>query len=205
MSHGLTAWALGADFKQLELYKTGSGVALYTYSAPLLFGNIGHALVAAGGPLGPVFAGALFIRIGYYPQLVRWSLFLFSTLLLLSVIFWVRTTFGILMILAIGLVIGFIAVFSAQHWQRFALQFLGVQACISSYQRLDYLFTYEVTIAGNAMLSDTGQMEKYLGLPHWFWAVMIILFSLWLLFISLKMPPVPKNRLTSGHTDSVRL
>jgi len=203
MSHGLTAWALGAEFSDLKLYSSGSGVARYSYSSPLLFGNIGHALVAAGGPLGPVLAGALFIRMGYYPHLVRWGLFIFSSLLLLSVILWVRTTFGILMILATGVVIGLIAIFSNIHWQRFALQFLGVQACISSYQQLDYLFTYEVNIAGNTMLSDTGQIADYLGGSHWFWAILITVFSIWLLYISLKQPRSNKPKTTKNPYSTI--
>jgi hypothetical protein len=32
-------------------------------------------------------------------------------------------------------------------------------------------------VDGQAMISDTGQIEAALGLPHWFWAGVILLIS----------------------------
>ena len=60
---------------------------------------------------------------------------------------------------------------------RFSLQFLGVLGAMSMLRDFNYLFTEQGVIEGQAMLSDTGQIEAALGLPHWFWAGVILLIS----------------------------
>ena len=184
IGHGLSALLLGGDFKQLLIYPSGSGIA--SHSGHLLWGRVGRALVALGGPLGPAIAGAFFIRAGKRTNTARFSLFFLSLALMISIIFWIRTGFGIMMILGVSLTIGFIALFANAYWQRFSIQFLGVQACISSYHQIDYLFMESVVIDGRTLLSDTGQIAKYLGGGHWFWALLIIVFSSWLLLNSLR-------------------
>ena len=50
----------------------------------------------------------------------------------------------------------------------------------------DYLFTETAMIEGRAMLSDTGQIAAALGLPHWFWAGVILLLSALMVGAALK-------------------
>jgi hypothetical protein len=66
------------------------------------------------------------------------------------------------------------------------IQFLGVQACISTYRQLDYLFMDSANINGQYMPSDTGQIAQALLLPYWLWGGLIagisfalLAFSLW--------------------------
>ncbi|MGB3641665.1 MAG: M50 family metallopeptidase, partial [Rivularia sp. (in: cyanobacteria)] len=59
MGHGLAAIFLGGNFRQLEIFPNGSGVA--THSGRLFLGPIGRAFVAAAGLLGPPIAGAILI------------------------------------------------------------------------------------------------------------------------------------------------
>ena len=61
MGHGLAAILLGGDFRQLEIFPNGSGVATYTYRGRLFLGPIGRAFIAAAGLLGPPIAGAILI------------------------------------------------------------------------------------------------------------------------------------------------
>jgi len=197
MAHGLTALLLGGSFLRLDIYPNGSGMASYTLSSA--WGHWGSALVAAGGPLGPPLAGAVFIFAGRYPRSAKICLLLLSATLGLSVVLWIRSGFGVWAIAFIAVIVGIIAV-NAPNWLRqVMIQFLGVQACISTYQQIDYLFTASATIDGQYMVSDTGQMAENLFFPHWFWAVVIIVLSIGLLWTSLRLayrqPSVGKLRL----------
>ncbi len=57
--------------------------------------------------------------------------------------------------------------------KRFAIQFLGVQACISVWQQFGYLFTPGGRIEGQLQRSDTGAIADVLLLPYWFWGSVI--------------------------------
>ncbi|MBD2165656.1 M50 family metallopeptidase [Calothrix membranacea FACHB-236] len=182
MAHGLMAMILGGQFDKLQIFGNGSGVASYRIARSL--GPIGPAFVAAAGPMGPPIAGAALILASRSFKVASLSLKILGGFLLLSTLVWVRSLFGIVAIPLLGLIILGIA-FKAPRWvQGFAIQFLGVQACISTYHQLNYLFSYN---AGPLGLSDTGQMERYLFLPYWFWGGLMAIASLVILVRSLQV------------------
>lgn len=185
MGHGLIALLFGGKFDQLILFPDGSGLALH--STPVKLSAAGRASIAAGGPLGPPIAGALFILAGRHYKTAHYGLILLGVLLIASVLIWVRSAFGMVVISALSIVILGIA-FKAEAWlQTFTIQFLGVQACVSTYHQMDYLFIYSVTIDSQQMLSDTGHIAEQMWLPYWFWGIVIILISLGMLFLSLRL------------------
>lgn len=182
MGHGLMALLLGGQFKQLQIFSNGSGVA--TYAMSLSLAPIGPALVAAAGPMGPPIAGAVLILASRSFTTASLSLKILGGFLLLSTLIWVRSWFGFVAIPLLGLMILGIA-FKTPRWtQGFAVQFLGVQACVSTYHQLNYLFSQT---AGPLGLSDTAQMQKYLLLPYWFWGGLMAIASLIILVQSLRI------------------
>jgi hypothetical protein len=182
MSHGLMALVLGGQFRKLEIFDNGSGVASYAMSLSLA--PIGPALVAAAGPMGPPIAGSVLILASRSFKTATLSLKILGGFLLLSTLIWVRSLFGLIAIPLLGLIILAIA-FKAPRWlQGFAIQFLGVQACVSTYHQLDYLFSYS---AGPLGLSDTGQIQQRLLLPYWFWGGLMAIASLVILVQSLRI------------------
>ncbi|MBD2604715.1 M50 family metallopeptidase [Scytonema hofmannii FACHB-248] len=182
MSHGLMALVLGGQFRKLEIFDNGSGVA--TYAMSLALAPIGPALVAAAGPMGPPIAGSALILASRSFKTATLSLKILGGFLLLSTLIWVRSLFGLIAIPLLGLIILAIA-FKAPRWlQGFAIQFLGVQACVSTYHQLDYLFSYS---AGPLGLSDTGQIQQRLLLPYWFWGGLMAIASLVILVQSLRI------------------
>ncbi len=182
MSHGLMAVLLGGQFRKLEIFGDGSGVASYAMS--LALAPIGPALVAAAGPMGPPIAGSALILASRSFQTATLSLKILGGFLLLSTLIWVRSLFGLIAIPLLGLIILAIA-FKAPRWlQGFAIQFLGVQACVSTYHQLDYLFSYS---AGPLGLSDTAQIQQRLLLPYWFWGGLMAIASLVILVQSLRI------------------
>ncbi|MDJ0799520.1 MAG: M50 family metallopeptidase [Calothrix sp. MO_167.B12] len=182
MGHGLAAIILGGDFRQLQIYGNGSGVAFY--SGRLYFGSIGRALVAAAGPMGPPIAGAGLILADRKLQTASFCLKILGSFLLFSVLIWVRSLFGIVAITLLGLVILGISLKAPKWMQGFAVQFLGVQACISTYHQLNYLFSSN---AGSLGLSDTAQIQQQLFLPYWFWGGLMAIASLVILVQSLRI------------------
>ena len=82
----------------------------------------------------------------------------------------------------IGLAILGIAFKGSPGTQRFAVQFLGVQACVSTYRQISYLFSQS---AGPQLVSDTAQIQQVLLLPYWFWGALIAVLSFLILAQSL--------------------
>lgn len=185
MGHGLTAMILGGDFEKLLIFPNASGVAFHR--GALLLGPIGRAFVAAAGPMGPPIAGAAFIIASRRFQTTNYSLIFLGSLLITSSFIWVRSWFGLIAIPILGVTILATAL-KAPHWiQGFAIQFLGVQACVSTYHQMDYLFTPTAVVGGRLSLSDSSQIAQNLLLPYWFWGGVMAIASLLLLVQSLRI------------------
>ncbi|MDJ0732787.1 MAG: M50 family metallopeptidase [Nostocaceae cyanobacterium] len=182
MGHGLAALILGGNFQQLKIFANGSGQAFY--SGSLFLGPIGRAIVAAAGPMGPPIAGAALIVASRSFKATSLILKILGGFLLLSTLIWVRSPFGMVAIPIIGLIILGISLKTPKWMQEFTIQFLGVQACVSTYHQLNYLFSYS---AGSLGLSDTAQMQKQLFLPYWFWGGLMAIASLVILVQSLRI------------------
>ena len=184
MGHGLTAIALGGKFNQLLIFPNGSGLAYN--SGRLALGSFGQALVSAGGLMGPPAAGAALLLASRRLKSAKLALFTLGILLILSTLIWVRSLTGWLILPVLGIGILYLSIESVAWLQIFAVQFLGVQACISSYRQLSYLFSSSATIGGRTMPSDTGRIAQLLILPHWFWGALIAGFSAFILVGSLQ-------------------
>jgi len=184
MGHGLTAILLGGDFHKLLLFSDGSGLA---YNSVSFGGRLGRALVLMGGPLGPAVAGGIFILSGRRAKTAHWCLMALGCVMLLSVLLWIRTWFGAIAITLWGLLILFLAFETPKKIQAFMIQFMGMQAIVSTYHQKDYLFGGgAVNINGGNLVSDTGKLAEYLFLPHWFWAALIMVISASIFWFSLK-------------------
>lgn len=184
MGHGLTALLLGGNFHHLEIYSNGSGLAVH--SGDLFLGGIGTAIVAAGGPLGPTIAGALFIGLSKNPKTAKIILLVLGIILLLSVLIWIRSIFGVIFITFFGFLVIAIAIKFKDKYKTLTLQLFGVQSCVSVYLSIGYLFSSGANVEGNSYLSDTAVMASYLFLPYWVWGALIILISIFLIYKSIK-------------------
>ena len=186
MSHGLAAILLGGTFKSLSISMNGSGHA--SVAGPFFMGRLGDAFVAAAGPMGPAVAGALFILSSKRLRTARTALFLLGVALLFSTAYWVRdslTGWVVLPLIAAGILA---IAWKAEDWaQSFTIQFLGVQACISTFLQIDYLFTNKVQIGDELVPSDTGAIAEALWLPYWMWGILLTAASLALLVQSLRI------------------
>lgn len=175
MGHGLTALAFGQHFEQLMIFASGSGVAQSQVAGDA--SRFTLAAIAAGGPLAPSLVGALLILASAHPRLWRPVLWLAAAAICASVIIWVRSPVGYVVLPLVAALVALVAWRAPSGFARFTLQFLGVIGAMSMLRDFDYLFTENAVIEGQTMLSDTGQIAAVLGLPHWFWAGVILLIS----------------------------
>ncbi len=182
--HGLAALGLGGSFHRLSLFANGSGLALT--SGPLWLGPFGPALVAAAGPLAPALAGSLLILASRRAQTARTGIGVLAGLMIVSLLLWVRSGFALLVIGILAALLLWIVAAASPGLRIWTVQFLGVQASISMFFQIDYLFTRQVVIGGKTFLSDTGQMAQALLLPYWCWAVVLIALALLLPYRSLR-------------------
>jgi hypothetical protein len=193
MGHGLTAALLGQHFEQLRIYANGSGVAesfVEADASPLTL-----AAIAAGGPLAPTIVGAGLIIASAHARLWRPVLWLVAAAIFASVIVYVRSPVGFAVLPLVAALLALIAWRAQGPFTRFTLQFLGVLAAMSMLQDFNYLFTEEAVIAGQRIVSDTGQIEDALFLPHWFWAAAILAISAVTIGASLRYALSDKRRL----------
>ncbi len=181
MSHGLMVVLLGGNFNKLEIFADGSGLARYEYRGSLFLGPIGKVLVSAAGPMGPPIIGASFILASSNWQTSKQILIILGSFMLISVLIWVRTGIGVLVISLLGLIILGIGLEASPEIQIFTTQFLGVQACISTLRDFNYVFRYY------GGYSDTAKIAEVLLLPHWFWGILITIASISLLIQSLRI------------------
>lgn len=193
MGHGLAALAMGEEFIRLMIYANGSGVAESTREA----GNpaLEAAIIAAGGPLGPTLAGAALIVASAHRKAWRPALWFVAAAILTSTIIWVRSAVGWAVLPLIGASLALIAWKAREGLARFVLQFLGVLGAMSMLADFNYLFTESIMLGGEQMLSDTGNIERALLLPHWVWAAVLLLISASLVGAALKYALSDKRRI----------
>ena len=184
MAHGLAAILAGGRFEQLAIYRDGSGVALALMPGDAsLFSS---AFVSAAGPLGPPVIGALLIVASRSRRATLVALGLLAGALVLSTLVWVRSTVGWLVLPGFALVLAGAVWRGSPKVREFVVQLLGVQAAISSWHDLGYLFSDGGMVAGQPQRSDTAAIADSLLLPYWFWGGTISLAIVALIAASLR-------------------
>jgi len=183
MGHGLAAILTGGSFEQLMIYPDGSGVALSL--RPADSSVFSDALVSAAGPLGPPVAGALLLLASRGRRTGRAALAVLAAVLVLSTVIWVRSLVGWVVLPLIALALLAILLRGSSKAQDFTIQLLGVQACISTYQDVGYLFSAGGSVGGRLQRSDTAAIADSLWLPYWFWGGAISIVIVVLLAASL--------------------
>lgn len=184
MGHGVAAMLTGSSFERLLIFPDGSGLA--QSMRPADASGLTNALIAASGPLGPAIAGSLLIIASRTDKATRAALTVVGLALIISTVIWVRTLTGWLVLPALGIAILALAWRGTAAQQRFGIQLLGVQACISVWQQFGYLFSSGGSIGGELHRSDTTAIADALLLPYWFWGAAIsavIVVLLWRSFV----------------------
>jgi len=185
MGHGLAAMAFGHEFERLVIFPNGSGYALHLAEGDP--SRISQAMIAAAGLLGPTVAGCLLILASRTRRATKAALVLLGAALLGSTVIWVRSTTGWMVLPLLGGASLLLAFYGKEAHRRFAVQFLGVQGCISIYRDFGYLFSRGGYMEGRLQMSDTEHIAQALFLPYWVWGTLITAVIMAMVFYALKI------------------
>lgn len=174
MGHGITALLTGSDFDHLVLHADGSGMAAWRGNP----GRLATALIAAGGLVGPTFAGIGLLLVARNPRHARTVLACLSALIVVTVVLWSRNAFGVVFLIAVAATLGIAARALPPAAASFVLHFIAATLCLSWFNHLSYLFSAQAMVNGVAMPSDSSVIAQALWLPYWFWGGVLALFSL---------------------------
>lgn len=185
MGHGLSAMLVGCEFEKLTIEGSARGgmVGLAYNLCPSDMGRIRNAILSAGGPLGPAVAGGLAIMASRRVETARLALLVMGGMLLLSCLIWVRSWMGWVYAGGFGVLITGIGLIGAEGLQSLAVRVLGVMSWLSMFGQWDYLMMDKVS---DSVHSDTGAISNALFLPHWLWAIAIIVAAVFILVASIR-------------------
>lgn len=182
MGHGLTAIAVGGELLKVEIHQNASGVAWTRTIA-----GWRQAAVAAGGLLAPSIAGGLFIWVGRNSRSSAITFLSLSLFILVCCALWVRSSFGLIVLVPVGLIFLVLSQKSSQGFQQFLIQFMGVHMLVDTFTRtLNYLFLSSANVGGKVRHSDTSIIAEHLIGGHFFWACAIATLAIGILIISLR-------------------
>jgi len=169
---------------KIEIFADGSGIAYHTL--PLQSANLKSALVALSGPIFPPIVGYFFISYSKNLKIVKFLLLLLSFSIFISLIHWVRNLFGFVFLLGISIFFALVALGKKEKLSVVTAQTIGIQAFVSVYLSMGYLFSKSGIVNQSSFASDTEIVAQNLFLPNWFWGGLIIVLTLILFILSLK-------------------
>ena len=108
------------------------------------------------------------------------------SVLVAVLLFWVRNPFGFMFIALLAALLGTLAWWAPARAAQVACAFFGIELCLSTFSRADYLFTATARTGNGAMPSDAAQIAEALFPPYWLWGGAIALLSLAILVLGLR-------------------
>ncbi|HUQ05755.1 MAG TPA: M50 family metallopeptidase [Kofleriaceae bacterium] len=196
MGHGVGALLSGGEWADFHMFKDGSGYARTTRGS-----DFAMALTCAAGLVGPAVAAAVFMAMGLRARLARYALGATGAFFALSLVLWVRGSFGVAFVAIVAAACLGIALKASHETARIALLFFATQLALSVYSRGDYLFEDYVDgqmSDGKRTASDVQMMSDALGMPYWFWGLTCAAFSaavlLGALWLYMRQPRIRPSR-----------
>ncbi len=182
LGHGLGALMTGGSFLKMIVSPDFSGTAHTAVS-----GQGARVVVILSGLLAPAFVGGGLLVLSRGFRQSRLALGLLTFGLILTGVLWAGDGFTRITVLAAGLIIGLLAFRAPPHIRQIAAQMIAISICLNAVTHIDYFFMRGGVSGGRAMTSDTGALAQIIGLPHLFWAMMLTVFSMGILYVSVRM------------------
>ncbi|MEM6343764.1 MAG: M50 family metallopeptidase [Bacteroidota bacterium] len=187
MGHGLMALLLGGTFSKLEIFANGSGLAYTNAQGFWINDDIGRALVGLGGLLGPPIAGGIMIVSGRQKKWARICLLILAGMIFLSIGVWIRTVWGIIILSIIGLFVLYVSWKGSARSQQLLVQYLGLQASLSTFMQVFYLFTEKANVGGREGLSDTAMIAQHTFGNYFLWGCLITVITIAIIIYSFRL------------------
>jgi len=210
-SHALVALLTGGSVQSLTIASDGSGL---TYSAPS--GFIGGVLTSSAGYLGTTIAGVLMlylIRKRFSPNKILTAEGIFVAVMLVvftivspifnflslqvaySSILFTIVAGSILAAALIGL-----GIYSSPRVASFAVAFLAAQCLLNAIFDLKDVLMMNAPLVGSDMANDAANMAAATHMPGFFWLLVCIGISLFMISLGLRLYAINKNKI---GTDTV--
>ncbi len=169
LGHGITAWLAGGSFESFDMWLDGSGLAHCR--------SPHHALVSAGGLLGPAIMAAVGFVLARRAKVAQVGLLIGAAALLVLTVLLAGTWLAWVYMPAVAAILIFIAARKDPEFAQITMVFLALQMALSVFSRGDYLFMKEATTGAGTFPSDVAKIATVLGGPYWMWGGLIGLFS----------------------------
>jgi len=169
MFHGVTALVFGGSIEKVTIHADPSGLTWYALP---LGSSTGQFFTASMGYMGTSLFGALLLILRRNKRAQQGILLLIGIAILLTVIFYIRNTFGIVSMLALAAAFVFLALYLSNNYAELFVHLLAAQCCLNAL--LDIKVLYSVTKGR----SDAHAVAEQIGLWPWFWASIWLLLSL---------------------------
>jgi len=196
MSHGTAAILMGGRIKQLKVFRDGSGLCSYSIRNG---NNFKFAFVASAGYTGTTFWGCillLFRRTTLGPTIGTIG---FGACIILSCIFYVRNSFGVIVLLIEGVVLVLCG------WRLPAVvldhlfSFLGVACSNNAIEDIRNLYgASQGYVNGQEYSTDAHTVSNYWGGDYRTWATLWLIFGFVMTFVGLIFARDAKEVASSG-------
>ncbi len=144
-------------------------------------GRVSRGLVASAGYLGAAVVGCLLMAATRVEKWAHVILLGLGVFMLLTLILWMRNSFGVGVVLAWGVVLVALARRGIGHAPRFLLSLLAIQVALNSVYDIRGLFLL------NRGQSDAATMARLFLAPPWVWATAWMVMGIAMLGATLWM------------------
>jgi Peptidase M50B-like len=172
--HGLAALATGGAFDRLQIFWDASGLAL-TRAAD----GWPVALTSIGGLLAPPIVGAALLALARGPRRARMALAVLALALCVSLLFWVRSPAGFVVVPLAAVLLGWAAWGWPDASRLFLAQFIAATLALDTLGRMvSYAFASSVVVDGKEGASDVAHIAQAIGGPAFLWGIVVVVLAI---------------------------
>lgn len=178
--HGMAAIFVGGAIQKILLYPDGSGLA-YTYT----MGTKSQGFVASAGYQGTAAVGCFFLLFRRTKRGPRAGMMALGIFMILTVILWIRSVFGIL------IVSGMSVLFCLAAWKlptgriRDLYTSIAVTTVLNAITSVQALYGSNFVVNGQASSTDAHTMAEIVGGSRILWATIWLLLAIVLTLVGL--------------------
>ena len=172
--HGIAAWLVGYNVVKLELFPDGSGLAYYEYQWDR---QERQGFVSSAGYQGTAVIGCLLLLIRRTKRGPRLGIFFLALCATLTLIFWIRSAFGIVFMIAFTVLLLLAAWFLSRFWLASLYTVLAVTTSLNAIFAARHLFGNDFEVNGQEFPTDAAAMAELKLGTQGMWAMLWLAFA----------------------------
>jgi hypothetical protein len=180
--HGTAAILSGGRVNWLKIYENGSGLAYCSMPS----GVMKRVFFKSAGYVGTALIGGVLLLFRRTKRGPRLGIYITGAVILLTSALFVRNTFGLLILIPMGLVLLLCGWKLPSNRMRDVYALLAATCCLNAILSIHVLFSTESAyVGGEVRDSDAQAVAEILGLTCWIWALIWFIFAFIMTFIGL--------------------